>query len=97
MATRESHYVGRGGYFQTRVCLSFSPGARREDQSDSGASTMIVMDNRAEGREKRKRILLFRTLDGASETLAVMRGHTKLKLLNYGMQSYANMEMQRVT
>ena len=46
---------------------------------------------------KRKRILLFRTIDGASETLVVMRGHTKLKLLNYEMQSYANMEMQRVT
>ena len=58
MATRESHYVGRGGYFQTRVCLSFSPGARREDQSDSGASTMAAMDNRADGWKEEKDLII---------------------------------------
>ena len=57
---------------------------------------MAAMDNRADGMEKRKRILLFRTIDGASETLVVMRGHTKLRLLKCEMQSHANMEMQRV-
>ena len=30
---------------------------------------------------KGKRFLLFRTIDGVSETLMAMRGHTKLKLL----------------
>ena len=46
---------------------------------------MAAMDNRADGMEKGKRILLFRTIDGASETLMVMRGHTKLRLLNCEM------------
>ena len=58
---------------------------------------MAAMDNRADGMGKGKRILLFRIIDGASETLMVVRGHTKLKLLNCEMQSYANMEMQRFT
>ena len=58
---------------------------------------MAAMDNRADGMGKGKRILLFRIIDGASETLMVMRGHTKLRLVNYEMQSYANMGMQRVT
>ena len=46
---------------------------------------------------KKEKDLIIRTIDGASETLMVMRGHTKLRLVNYEMQSYANMGMQRVT
>ena len=46
---------------------------------------------------KKEKDLIIRTIDGASETLMVMRGHTKLRLVNYEMRSYANMGMQRVT